>query len=90
MRTIAILLLGAALAAPATAAKPDLDVVITNGVIYDGSGGKPYQGWMAFLGDRIAAIGEGKAPDARRTLDAGGQAIAPGFVIEDRSRVGFT
>ena len=41
---------------------------------------KPYKGWVAFLGDRIAAIGQGMAPDARRTLDVKGQAIAPGFV----------
>ena len=81
MRTLALLLVGAALAAPAAAETPALDVVITNGVIYDGSGGKPYKGWVAFLGDRIAAIGPGElAPDAKRTLDAKGQAIAPGFV----------
>jgi N-acyl-D-amino-acid deacylase len=81
MRIIAILLAGAALAAtPAAARKPDLDVVITNGVVYDGSGGKPYPGWVALLGDRIAAMGKGLAPDAKRTVDAHGEAIAPGFV----------
>ena len=80
MRKIAILLLGATLAAPAIAAKPDLDVVITNGVVYDGGGGKPYPGWVALLGDRIAAMGQGMAPDAKRIVDAHGQAIAPGFV----------
>jgi len=85
MRIMAILLAGAAIAAaPAAARKPDLDVVITNGVVYDGSGGRPYTGWVALLGDRIAAMGRGMgsgvAPDAKRMVDAQGQAIAPGFV----------
>lgn len=93
MRVLAVLLLGATIlqgsgllgagllgSVPAAAKAPDLDVLIDNGVIYDGSGAAPYKGWVAFLGDRIAAIGHGMAPDAKRTVDAHGQAIAPGFV----------
>jgi hypothetical protein len=35
----------------------DLDVVLRNGTIYEGSGGAPYVGDVALRGDRIAAIG---------------------------------
>lgn len=74
---IATLLLGSALAAPAIAAP---DTVITGGIIYDGSGGTPYPGWVSLTGDRITAVGKGTAPTATRTIDVHGQAIAPGFV----------
>ncbi|QXQ07239.1 D-aminoacylase [Sphingosinicellaceae bacterium] len=66
------------LATSALAASPD--TVITNGLIYDGLGGVPYKGWVAVSGDRITATGTGKAPAAKRTLDAHGLAVAPGFV----------
>ncbi len=56
------------------------DLVITNGTVIDGSGAPRFQGWVAVDGDRIAAVGKGKAPDAKRTVDATGQVIAPGFV----------
>ncbi|PZN92049.1 MAG: aminoacylase, partial [Alphaproteobacteria bacterium] len=75
LRFATLLLLSAAV--PALAAP---DTVITNGVIYDGSGGAPYSGWVALTGDRISAMGSGKAPAAARSIDAKGQAIAPGFV----------
>nr|WP_310522242.1 D-aminoacylase [Polymorphobacter sp.] len=76
MRVLVGLLLGVAM--PVGAAP--VDVLLSNGVIYDGSGGKPYPGWVAISGDRIAAVGAGKAPEAVKTVDVKGQAIAPGFV----------
>ncbi len=75
LRLTTLLLLSAAV--PALAAP---DTVLTNGVIYDGSGGAPYPGWVALTGDRISAMGPGKAPAAARSIDVKGQAIAPGFV----------
>ncbi len=75
MRLLVALLLGSA---PVAAAP--VDTLITGGVIYDGAGGAPYQGWVALAGDRIAAIGSGAPPQAARTIDVHGQAIAPGFV----------
>jgi N-acyl-D-amino-acid deacylase len=56
------------------------DTVLSGGVIYDGSGGTPWPGWVAITGDRISAMGNGAAPAASRTIDVHGQAIAPGFV----------
>lgn len=65
-----------ALAGPAAAT----DLVLTNGLIVDGSGGAPYQGWLAIKDDRIEAVGAGNPPNADRMVDVHGQAIAPGFV----------
>jgi N-acyl-D-amino-acid deacylase len=55
------------------------DVVIRNGVIYDGSGGAPVRGDVAIDGNRIAAVGRvnGKG---RSEVDAHGLAVAPGFI----------
>ena len=60
---------------------PVYDVVIRNGMIYDGSGGAPYIGDVLVNGDRIAAVG-GLAAKARgRTeIDASGLAVSPGFI----------
>jgi N-acyl-D-amino-acid deacylase len=34
------------------------DVILRGGTVYDGSGDKPYAGDLAFIGDKIAAIGD--------------------------------
>ena len=56
------------------------DIVIQNGVIYDGSGSAPYPGALAIDGDRISYVGPAKNLQGRRQIDAQGQAIAPGFI----------
>jgi dihydroorotase/N-acyl-D-amino-acid deacylase len=56
------------------------DLVIRNGRIVDGTGSPWYSGDVGIRGGRIAAIGHlGDAP-ARRTLDAAGKVVAPGFI----------
>jgi N-acyl-D-amino-acid deacylase len=55
------------------------DVVIRGGMIYDGSGTPPFDADVAIEGDRIAAIGT-VAERGRTELDAGGLAVAPGFI----------
>src|SRR5439155_1749866 len=55
------------------------DVVIRGGTIYDGTGGAPFAGDIAIDGDRIAEIGKVGAR-ARTEIDAGGLAVAPGFI----------
>ncbi|MDP9282923.1 MAG: D-aminoacylase [Chloroflexota bacterium] len=55
------------------------DVVIRGGTIYDGSGAPPFDADIAIDGDRIAAIGT-VAERGRVELDAGGLAVAPGFI----------
>lgn len=55
------------------------DFIIRNGTLYDGSGGAPIMADVAIDGDTIAAIGRIGGP-ARQTIDAGGLAVAPGFI----------
>lgn len=59
--------------------KSKYDVIIRNGMIYDGTGGTPYKGDIAINGDTIAIIGDLDA-SAKNELDAKGLAVAPGFV----------
>jgi N-acyl-D-amino-acid deacylase len=56
------------------------DLLIRGGVVYDGRGGAPVEGGVAIVGDSIAAVGDVDGWDAHDELDAGGLAIAPGFV----------
>ncbi len=55
------------------------DFIIRNGTLYDGGGGAPITADVAIDGDTIAAIGRIGGP-ARQTIDAGGLAVAPGFI----------
>ena len=67
-------------AAARGSSSPVYDVIIRNGVIYDGTGHDPVHADVALKGDRIAAIGANLAGDARTTIDARGRAVAPGFI----------
>ena len=55
------------------------DIVIKGGSIVDGSGAPAAIGDVALEGDRIVAVG-GKAGPARRTIDADGLLVTPGWV----------
>ena len=58
----------------------DYDVIIRNGTIYDGSGGKPYESDLAVKGTRITRIESSISARAKLELDASGLAVAPGFI----------
>jgi N-acyl-D-amino-acid deacylase len=55
------------------------DVIVRNGQVYDGSGSAPVVADVAIRGDRIAAVGRVRGR-AATTIDARGQAVAPGFI----------
>lgn len=59
---------------------PLYDVLIVGGQVYDGSGNAPIQADVAISGDRIVQIGQVNRSQARRTVDASGLAVAPGFI----------
>ena len=61
-------------------APPSYDVILRGGMIYDGSGGQPYIGDVAFDGDVIAALGDIGAATAPTEIDIQGLAVSPGFV----------
>jgi N-acyl-D-amino-acid deacylase len=58
----------------------DVDLVIHNGVIYDGHGDAPFVGDVAITGDSIAAVGTLGGLRGAREIDAAGLAVAPGFI----------
>lgn len=63
------------------AAGEQFDLLIRNGVVYDGSGAAPQRVDVGVRGDRIAALlPPGSAATATREVDAQGQAVAPGFI----------
>lgn len=56
------------------------DLVIANGLVFDGTGGAPRVTDVGIRGDRIAALGELEDAPALRLVDAAGLAVAPGFI----------
>src|SRR5687768_5882203 len=58
----------------------DYDVIIRNGLIYDGNGSSPYRGDVALRADTIAATGNLSNAHGRIEINASGLAVAPGFV----------
>src|ERR1041385_2768591 len=56
------------------------DTIIRNGTIYDGNGGEPFKADIAINADTIAFIGDLKNASAKNEIDAGGKAVAPGFI----------
>jgi len=71
--------LGSSLAAAAAGPGP-FDVIIRGGTVYDGTGGPPRRADVALAGDRIVAIGDLSRQKAKTVIDAGGLAVAPGFI----------
>ncbi|TNF72331.1 MAG: D-aminoacylase [Acidobacteria bacterium] len=71
-----VVLLAAACSRP-----PEVDLLIRNGTIYDGSGDSGFVGDLAVDGDRIVDVGELPGPlRAAVEIDAEGLAVAPGFI----------
>lgn len=64
----------------AFAADSAFDLVITNGHIIDGTGSPWYSGDVGIRDGRIAAIGNLSAAARKRTIDAKGKVVAPGFI----------
>jgi N-acyl-D-amino-acid deacylase len=56
------------------------DVVIRNGHVVDGTGSPWYAGDVAIKNGRIAALGDLAGAKARKTIDARGMVVAPGFI----------
>jgi N-acyl-D-amino-acid deacylase len=62
------------------AADSPFDLVIANGHIVDGTGSPWYSGDIGIRDGRIAAIGNLSAAARKRTVDAHGKIVAPGFI----------
>lgn len=67
-------------AASCLAADAEYDLIIRNGHIVDGTGSPWYAADLAVKDGRIAAIGHLADAHAKRTIDAHGMVVAPGFI----------
>ncbi len=60
--------------------RPDFDIILSGGLIYDGSGTSPFTGDIGIRSDTIAAIGDLSTFSALRELNVDGLAVSPGFI----------
>ncbi|MHA2168704.1 MAG: N-acyl-D-amino-acid deacylase family protein [Candidatus Kariarchaeaceae archaeon] len=58
----------------------DFDILIRNGIIYDGSGSSSFEGDIGIIQDTIAAMGNLSNKTANTIIYASGLAVAPGFI----------
>ncbi len=56
------------------------DLVISNGHVIDGTGSPWYSGDIGIRDGKIAAIGNLSSATRKRTIDAAGKVVAPGFI----------
>lgn len=55
-------------------------LLIRNGMVYDGTGSAPFRGDVAISKGRVVAVGVLRGYQAEREVDAHGLAVAPGFI----------
>ena len=58
----------------------EFDLLIKDGILIDGTRSQRYRADVGIRAGRVAALGRLKTTDARRTLDASGMIVAPGFI----------
>ena len=58
----------------------EYDVLITNAMIYDGTGDDPFTGSVGINADTVAAVGSLESATGKSEIDAGGMAVSPGFI----------
>ena len=56
------------------------DILIKNGTLYDGAGGRGEKLDIGISGDTIGSIGRIEGDQAERVIDAAGMAVTPGFI----------
>jgi len=59
---------------------PDFDVLVKGGTVVDGTRSPRYMGDVGIKDGKIAKIGQLNPSDAKKTLDANGLVVAPGFI----------
>jgi len=80
IRHIFLFLLLALIGACSDNKKKDYDVIIRNGLIYDGSGNIPISSDIGINGHFISLVGDLSNSTAENEINAEGMAVAPGFI----------
>jgi N-acyl-D-aspartate/D-glutamate deacylase len=81
-RSVLALLPALAVLASCSPKQPEepLDLLVRGGTLVDGTGSAPRRADVGIAGDRIVRIGSLDGTSAKRTIDASGLVVAPGFV----------
>ena len=77
---LAVTVLASPMALLAQTPSESFDIIIRNGMVYDGSRRAAIRADLGIRGDRIAALGNLKRATAATIVDARGLAVAPGFI----------
>ena len=82
LRSLGLGLIIALVVAPAriSTQTPAFDLLIRGGQVLDGTGSAAVRADVGIRGDRIAEVGQLATATARRTIDATGLMVAPGFI----------
>jgi dihydroorotase/N-acyl-D-amino-acid deacylase len=90
MKTPPAILLASCLVPAPLAGAGEYDLLIKGGRVVDGTGAPWVKADVAVEGDTIVAVGPHLEGPARRTVDAAGQVVAPGFIdIHTHARRGI-
>ena len=78
---VAVAVAGCGPASSPVSGDPEYDVLIRNGLVYDGSGALPAELDVAVRDDRVVALlPRDSEAEAVEVIDASGRAVAPGFI----------
>jgi N-acyl-D-amino-acid deacylase len=80
MRPVLTLILCAALLSTAAGQPETFDTIVRGGMVYDGSGSPGVRSDVGIRRDRVVAVRDLSAATATTVIDAGGLAVAPGFI----------
>ncbi len=72
--------LGLLVLSGAARSQQQVDLLIRNGQIADGTGNPSFTGDVAITGDRIVAMGHLAGTPAKQVIDGTGLTVAPGFI----------
>ena len=74
----------------ASGTNEDFDILIENGKVVDGTGNPWFYADVGITGNSIVAVGDLASKTARKTIDAEGLVVSPGFIdVHAHSESGF-